>query len=181
MSLSEETTADSLLQAILDCNLVRIHSNHFTGPNAKNVLIILDGLSRLPLDRSFNCPFELLRSFYSDGKIIDNYGNEIIFTSVVCFWICLRKNRKKYFSIFWLNFRLPSKTQPNSKFRFDYKKLFIHGFGTTIKDFRIPSMHAIPSLACSMLFLTNAIIGSWRVASCWLQPKDWIPLNLGHI
>ncbi|KAE9554264.1 hypothetical protein FO519_002498 [Halicephalobus sp. NKZ332] len=55
LSLSEETTSTSLLQSILDCNLVRIHSNHFTGPNAKNVLIILDGLSRLSMGKSFDC------------------------------------------------------------------------------------------------------------------------------
>lgn len=84
LSLSEETTADSLLQSILECNLIRVYSNHYTGPNAKNVLIILDGLSRLSTNSSFNSPFELLRSLYTNGKIIDNNGNEIQFTSVVC-------------------------------------------------------------------------------------------------
>lgn len=82
MSLSEKTTSTSFLQSILDCSLVRIHGNHFTGPNAKNVLIIFDGLSRLKINKSFDCPFEVLRNILATGKIVDNNGIEIHFSSI---------------------------------------------------------------------------------------------------
>ncbi|KAI6240858.1 Dynein heavy chain at 62B [Aphelenchoides fujianensis] len=81
LDLSAEMDTCDLLSTILGCNLVRMHSNHYTGQGEKSVLIVLRGMERLK-HTSSNSTYEFFRSFYDFGRVLTPSGESIRFSGV---------------------------------------------------------------------------------------------------
>uniref|UniRef100_A0A915EGC2 Origin recognition complex subunit 4 n=1 Tax=Ditylenchus dipsaci TaxID=166011 RepID=A0A915EGC2_9BILA len=81
LKLSAETSAQDMLNSILGCNLVRVNTHLYASANQKCVLIILEGLSRLPYT-SANCAYEMLRTLFDTGQILNANGDFIKFSDV---------------------------------------------------------------------------------------------------
>ncbi|KAI6215163.1 Dynein heavy chain at 62B [Aphelenchoides besseyi] len=81
LDLSAEMQTRDLLSTILSCNLIRMHSNHYTGQGEKSILIVLKGLEQLKHSSS-NSTYEFFRSFYDFGRVLTSNGESIRFSGV---------------------------------------------------------------------------------------------------
>uniref|UniRef100_A0A1I7RZM0 DNA-directed DNA polymerase n=1 Tax=Bursaphelenchus xylophilus TaxID=6326 RepID=A0A1I7RZM0_BURXY len=81
LNLSSDLVPVDLYNSIMNCNLVRLGPNHYTGAGDKSVLVVLQGFERLPV-LSNNSVMEFLRSLFDFGRVLNPAKETVRFTSV---------------------------------------------------------------------------------------------------